>query len=126
MRVCDWMTPNVTTIRERTTIQEAVDMMRARKVRHLLVMEHGTLRGVVSQQDLLPHLLERGEVRHIMTKQVLGISSDVSIGRAADLMLRNKIGCLPVLDGETLVGIITQSDILRAVASSNGDAKWIH
>ncbi|MCZ6481138.1 MAG: CBS domain-containing protein [candidate division NC10 bacterium] len=41
---------------------------------------------------------------------------DVSFAKAADLMVRNKIGCLPVLDGEALVGMITESDILRAVA----------
>jgi len=41
---------------------------------------------------------------------------DVSFAKAAELMVRNKIGCLVVLEGETLVGIITESDILRAVA----------
>ena len=49
-----------------------------------------------------------------MTKRVVGVSRDVSIAKVADIMVRSKIGCLRVLEGEMLVGITTESDTLRA------------
>ncbi|MFB3143348.1 MAG: CBS domain-containing protein [Candidatus Methylomirabilales bacterium] len=49
-----------------------------------------------------------------MTKRVVGVSRDVSIAKVVDIMVRNNIGCLPVLEWEMVVGITTESDILRA------------
>ena len=53
-------------------------------------------------------------VGEVMTKRVVGVSRDVSIAKVVDIMVRNKIGCLPVLEWEMVVGITTESDILRA------------
>lgn len=53
-------------------------------------------------------------VREVMTKRVVGVSRDVSIAKVVDIMVRNKIGCLRVLEWEMVVGITTESDILRA------------
>lgn len=131
MQVCNWMTKEVLTVTGATGLREAVELMKARKIRHLPVVEDERLIGIVTDRDLrqampprtlsldvheVDHLLDKVRVRDIMTKRVVGVSADVSIAKAADLMVRNKIGCLPVLDGEALVGMITESDILRAVA----------
>ncbi|MFQ5802551.1 MAG: CBS domain-containing protein [Candidatus Methylomirabilales bacterium] len=132
MQVCTWMTKEVLTVTGATGLREAVELMKARKIRHLPVVEDERLIGIVTDRDLrqampphalsfdvheVDHLLDKVRVRDIMTKRVVGVSADVSIAKAADLMVRNKIGCLPVLDGEALVGMITESDILRAVAN---------
>lgn len=126
MKVCDWMTRNVVTIDEAADLPEALTLMDAHDVRHLVVVDDRRVLGVVSERDLLPHLDEKVQVGEIMTKKVLGVSPAVSVSWAADLMLRNKIGCLPVLeDGEKLVGIITESDVLSALSErsnrENGD-----
>jgi acetoin utilization protein AcuB len=125
------MTREVATVDGTIGAREAAELMRTRRIRHLPVMEGRRLIGIVSDRDLrqamppkalslgvreVTDLLEKVPIRDIMTTRVVGVSPDVSIARAADLMVRNKIGCLPVLEAEALVGIITESDILRAVA----------
>lgn len=135
MQVRNWMTKEVVTVGGATGVREAAELMKARKIRHLPVVEEGRLIGIVTDRDLrlampsqattlavheLHSLLDKVQVREVMTKRVVGVPPDVSIAKAADLMLRNKIGCLPVLEGGTLVGIITESDILRAVAEEKG------
>lgn len=136
MQVCDWMTTDVVCVSGATSIREAAELMKARRIRHLPVMERTRLIGIVTDRDVrdaMPSqaaslesdnrldLLDKVTVRDIMTTRVVGVSPDVSIAKAAGLMCRNKIGSLPVLDEETLVGIITESDILRAVAEEAGE-----
>jgi acetoin utilization protein AcuB len=130
MQVRDRMTRNVVTVSRSCGIRAAAELMKARRIRHLPVVEGGRLLGIVTDRDLreamppaqsidvseLQSLLAEVQVSEIMTTRVVGVSPDVSIARAADLMVRNQIGCLPVLEGEALVGVITASDILRAVA----------
>ena len=137
MQVQDWMTKDVVTISGATSVREAIELIKAQKIRHLPVVEGGRLIGIVTDRDLrqavapeplrlgvheADYLLDKVYVRDIMTRQVVGVSPDVSFAKAAELMVRNKIGCLPVLDGETVVGIITESDVLRAVAEAERGA----
>lgn len=120
MKVRDWMTRNVVTIDDAAKLPEALTLMDGHEVRHLVVVDDERVLGVVSERDLLPHLGKKVQVKEIMTTKVLGVSPAVSVSWAADLMLRNKIGCLPVLeDGERLVGIITESDVLLALTEQN-------
>ncbi len=136
MQVRDWMTKEVVWVSGATSLREAADLMQVRKIRHLPVMDKNQLMGVVTDRDVRQAMPPRGAslesqdpqnvldkvcVRDIMTARVVAVSPDVSIPKAADLMCRNKIGCLPVLDEEALVGIITESDILRAVAEEAGE-----
>lgn len=131
VQVCDWMTKEVVRVSRVTSLRGAAELMKARKIRHLPVMERDRLIGIVTDRDVrqaMPsptvsfsshepqNLLDKVYVRDIMTIRVVAVSPDVSIAKAAGLMCRNKIGCLPVLDEEALVGIIAESDILRAVA----------
>ncbi len=131
MQVCDWMMKEVVTVNGATGIRVAAELMKARKIRHLPVVEGERLIGIVTDRDLrqamppqalcldvheVDYLMDEVHVCDVMTKRIVGVSPDVSIVKAAELMVRNKIGCLVVLEGEALVGIITESDILRAVA----------
>lgn len=131
MQVRDWMTTEVVCVSGKTSVGDAAALMKERRIRHLPVMERTELIGIISDRDvreampsqatstesqLVRNWLEKVRVRDIMTRRVVGVSPDVSIAKAAGLMCRNKIGCLPVLDGGALIGIVTESDILRAVA----------
>jgi acetoin utilization protein AcuB len=131
MQVRDWMTKEVVRVSGTASLREAAELMKIQKIRHLPVVEGDCLMGIVTDRDVrqampsramsledheFQNLLDKVRVGDIMTTRVVGVSPDVSITKAAGLMCRNKIGCLPVLDEEALVGIITESDILRAVA----------
>jgi CBS domain-containing protein len=128
--VQDWMTRDPVTINPRTTLPEASRLMKARSIRHLPVMDDGRLVGIVTWGDIreasasdsttlsiyeLNALLDSLYVSFFMTHQPITVTPDVGVARAAQIMLENKIGCLPVVDGGRLVGIITDSDIFRVV-----------
>jgi acetoin utilization protein AcuB len=103
--------------------------MQTQKVRHLPVVNAaGKMVGLVAEEDLLKaepsiattlsiweihSLLDKLKVREVMVRKVLTTTEDTPIEEAAHLMLEHKIGCLPVLRNDELVGIITESDIFR-------------
>ena len=92
------------------------------------MVEHGKLLGIVSAKDLLNaspspatslsvwemnYLLSKITVKDVMTKNVLSISDDTPIEEAARIMADNKVGGLPVMRGDKLVGIITETDLFK-------------
>jgi acetoin utilization protein AcuB len=130
MLVRDIMQTTLVTITPATTLPEAIRLAKHRGIRHLPVLEDGRLVGIVSDRDLkramaspatsletreLLYLLERLQVEEIMTRAVITVGPDASIGSAARLMVQEKIGALPVTEGERLVGLITETDVLRLV-----------
>ncbi|MBZ0309784.1 MAG: CBS domain-containing protein [Anaerolineae bacterium] len=134
--VRDWMSKNPATISSKATLPEAHNLMRERKVRRLPVIDHDKVVGIISLTDVLEakpsdattlsiyelnYLLAKLTVAKIMTKQVMTVSPDTSIGDAARMMLDYKIGGIPVVDGDKLVGIITESDIFRMVVQTYTD-----
>ena len=120
-RVRDWMTPNPVTVLPSTPSTEAFELMRERHIRRLPVVENGKLIGIVALSDLLKagaytDDTEASKMRIylVMTTAVRTVTPETTLRQAAKLMLTHKISGLPVLDGETLAGIITESDIFRA------------
>jgi CBS domain-containing protein len=128
-RVKDWMSGRVITISPDQTLPEAHEIMKKRKIRRLPVVEDGALVGIITLGDLreagpsdatslsifeLNYLLARVKVEEIMTRDPLTVSPQTGLTEAAKLMLHHKIGGLPVVEGNTVVGIITESDIFRA------------
>jgi acetoin utilization protein AcuB len=110
-------------------VLEARQLMVDKRIRHLLVTEGSKLVGIVTDRDIrlnLPspatslsvweinYLLARLTVASVMTKTVISVDSRRDARSAAELMLYHKIGALPVVDGATLIGIITETDLLRA------------
>ena len=134
--ISECMTPNLVTIPRYKTIFDAYEIMKLSKIRRLPVVDGEKLIGIVSYSDILeakPASLKKDTtswdvnnidsimvIDLIMTKKPIVVYQTDTIGHAAELMLENKIGGLPVLDSENkLVGMITESDIFRQVAS-----KW--
>lgn len=128
MLVSDRMTRNPLTIRPDVSIAEALERMRREKVRHFPVVEGGKLVGMVSRQDLLfaapssvtslnvwevTYLVSQVKVREVMTKRVITVEETTPVEEAARVLSDNKIGCLPVVRDEMVVGIITESDLFQ-------------
>jgi acetoin utilization protein AcuB len=123
------MSQNPVTIGAHCTITEALRVMRENQVRRLPVLdEHGGLVGIVSEKDLLyaspspatslsiyemHDLLSRLKVSELMTTELITATPDTLLEEAARVMADNKIGGLPVLEGQRLVGIITETDIFK-------------
>jgi CBS domain-containing protein len=133
MKVSDLMVKKVETLDRNDTLSLAEDLMKMKRLRHLPVLDDGDLVGIVSQRDLFHAGLStamgfgnkaKGEflktvlVKEIMTDQVVTIVSTAEIKEAAKTMLKKKIGCLPVVKDGKLIGLISESDILRVVAES--------
>jgi acetoin utilization protein AcuB len=136
MLVGERMTRNPVTITEDTSIDDALHLMRERKVRRFPIMDTaGHLVGIISDKDLLHaapspastlsvyemhYLLAKLTVKKVMSSPVITISPDVPLEDAARIMADNKIGGLPVLDGDKLVGIITETDIFKILLELMG------
>ena len=123
--VRDSMTREVVTVGSETTAAEALALCREKGIRHLPVLEGGWLVGMISDRDLrsaTPALgdpdraeaLERIRVADEMAKEVATVRPEDPIEEAAIEMYERKIGCLPVVDDDDLVGIVTSSDVMRA------------
>ena len=135
LRVRDLMTAEVVTTRPGDTLARLRDLMIDLDVRHMPVIEgDADLVGLVSQRDLLRNhlieqpdvpafiedaILERLLVRDLMTTGVVSTEPDSDIREAAQIMYDNKYGCLPVVEGNRLVGILTESDFVRFMAEGH-------
>lgn len=127
--VRDLMVSPVLTIRPSTRLSTIKRMMVEHGVHRLPVVEHGRLLGIVTLGDVrnafpsdLPALSGQPWPRldaicadQLMRSEVLTVAPDVPLATAAELMLRHKVSGLPVLAEQRLVGIITKSDLCRAV-----------
>lgn len=130
MNVSDIMTRKPVTVHQDTALQIALETMERVGCRHLPVMSSAShLVGIISDRDCRtamnsPHvlherwqdeeLLHKLPVRAAMTPAPIVVEPDASVVKAAQLLLNHRISCLPVMRDETLVGIITTSDILMA------------
>ncbi len=129
MLIRDRMSKHPITVSLDVHIDEALKVMRDNKVRRLPVVDKdGRLVGIVSEMDLLyaspspatslsvyeiHYLMARITVQDVMTKEVISIGEDTPLEEAARVMVDNKIGGLPVVRDDTLVGIITETDLFK-------------
>lgn len=128
--VREWMTPNPISITPDTPVVDAHKLMKDNRIRRLPILRNGKLVGIVTLGDVrgaepseatslsiweLNYLISRLTADRVMTREVISVTPDTPITKAAQLMLEKRIAGLPVLEGDSLVGIITESDIFRMV-----------
>jgi len=143
MQACDIMTPDVLTVRPDTGLAELVRLLLERRISAVPVVEDGAVVGIVSESDLLrrPELgtaparprwlllfgfAERDAAAYtkthgrtageVMSQPVISVAEDAAVEEVARLMDRHRIKRLPVLRDGRLVGIVTRSDLVRALA----------
>lgn len=122
------MTRKVVAVEREASLRRARRIMDNHRIRHLPVVEKGRLIGLITDRDIRAaapssaaairqedreEFLDHLQVGHVMTKKLITATPQTTVEEAALLMREHKIGCLPVLEGETLVGIITETDIFR-------------
>lgn len=136
MFVRDLMIANVTTISPRLSVNEALELMTQKKIRHLPVVNaDGQLVGIISKQALasatpassttlsaweIKYVVNKLKVQDVMKAEVFTIGPNAPLEEAAAILSDNKISGLPVVEAGKLVGIITDTDIFRLFTSLMG------
>ncbi len=132
MLVRDVMTADPVTVSPDVHLRQALDQMQSLRIRHLPVIREGRLVGVVTWTDILrvalpspgsgrsPGSLPDLTVSEVMTREVITIGPEAPVEEAAALMRRNRIGCLPVVEQDQVVGIVTKSDLFDALVYLRG------
>jgi acetoin utilization protein AcuB len=148
MKVKNVMTKDPLTIDPETPLATAMDVMRAKELRHLPVVdEAGLLIGIVTDRDLrhaafapavaeylsvsaqrrirqIGETLENLRVRDVMTWVVVTTHPDASLAHAALVMSERRIGSLPVVENGKLVGMLTERDVLQALSREGSVRQW--
>jgi len=120
MRLADIMTTDVLEVAPTLGADEAWRRMRTEQIHHLVVVAGRSVIGILSDRDLggARGRSVRGDwtVGDLMTPYAISATPETTLREAADLMRGHVIGCLPVLDGDKLVGIVTITDLLELIA----------
>jgi acetoin utilization protein AcuB len=130
------MTPNPLTVTTDTSLKDALELLRSKPFRHLPVMdEDGKLVGIVTEKSLVyasptstttlsvfevDYILSHTTMKQIIGNPVITVEPDLPIEEAARIMLDHHIGCLPVVEDDELVGIISDTDIFRVFVEGLG------
>ncbi|MBN1286037.1 MAG: CBS domain-containing protein [Anaerolineae bacterium] len=135
MLVSKIMTADVITVTPDTSHREAFETLKRHNISQVPVLDKGKLVGIVSEEDLLSTqpspattlsiheiyaLLEKLKVRQFMTHPVYTVDEECPIEVAARVMLEHRLGCLPIVRGEELVGIVSETDIFKAFVNALG------
>jgi CBS domain-containing protein len=119
MRIEDIMSKTIWSVAPDARAELAWEQMRKRRVHHLVVMEGARVVGILSERDLGgargERLRQDRRVSELMTPHVVVAAPETTLKKAANLLRGRVIGCLPVVDGKTLVGIVTTTDLLDLI-----------
>jgi acetoin utilization protein AcuB len=129
------MTRQVVTVDPGDSVSQAMHAMRERGIKHLPVVRDGAVVGVISDRDIktftpskatgldiyeMNYLLAKAKVKDAMAPHLVTTTADTPIEEAALVMYEKDIGCLPVVEGDVLVGIVTDRDIFRSLVDITG------
>jgi len=127
MKVKEVMVKEVATLDINDELSLANDIMRLGRIRHLPVVDGTRLAGIISERDLFRSslaqalgygseatrdLMKKLHIKDVMVPKVVTVSPETELCEATKIMVEQKIGCLPVVEGGRLVGLITETDIL--------------
>lgn len=130
MVVREIMSTDVEVMDRNDNLRLVTERMAAKHIRHVPIVDQGEVVGLVTQRDLFKAAqsstmgygekaqqayLQSVRVKEIMVYPVKTITPEAPIAAAAEMMITQGIGCLPVLDNGTLVGILTKTDLLRCL-----------
>jgi len=131
-----FMSPNVVTAPAQTTIEKMTRMIIQKGFRRMPVVQDGVLMGMVTASDIMKYLgsgdafekVVTGDIAEVMNQPIKSLiksslivtEKKADLGAAAKRMMDNDIGSLPVLDNESLAGILTERDYVRALAENRG------
>lgn len=138
--VSRWMSSKVRALKPDDLLVDAFEIMREYRIRHVPVLDKGKLVGIVSDRDVRQAMPSRDErykgsaefgkalmetpLSKCMSKKPQVVSSDASIQEASEIICREKIGALPVVDDGKLAGIITAEDLLWAYLDNTRDMEF--
>jgi len=129
MKVREWMTPDPKTVNEDDLVKTAVMLVVENRIRHLPVVRGDSLVGIISDRDLkhaMPSIvagatpeeyqafMEETSVEQAMTANPLACAPDTDLVDLVREFCQKKVGAIPVVDAERLVGIVTQTDMMQA------------
>jgi acetoin utilization protein AcuB len=135
MLVGERMKSPVITIRPDMSLIDALNLMKQEHIRRTPVVKDGKLVGIVSEKDLLNaspspatslsiyemnYLLSKLQIKDVMTKKVFTVNEDTPIEEAARIMADNKIGSMPVVRDDRIVGMITETDLFKMLLELMG------
>jgi acetoin utilization protein AcuB len=140
MLIEDWMTKPAVTVRPRDSVAHARRLLEQHRINQLPVVMDRTLVGIVTDRDLrnasdtiavsgraaraplsrTDIIPEKISVETVMSAKVMTLKPEDPVAQAANLMHRERIGGVPILDGKRLTGIITRSDVLKAFIALSG------
>lgn len=129
--ICElWMTRRVRTLAPSDSIDHASDLLKRLRINQLPVVSRGKLLGIVTDRDIRSSLSLRGRaavpagerrVQSVVSRPAIALACHSTLLSAAEVMRHSRIGAVPIVRGEKLVGIVTRSDILDAfVGLANG------
>lgn len=134
MLVKEWMTADPLTLQAKDSLMHARVMMKRHSVRHLPVLSGTQLVGLLSDRDLrnytpsycstldvyeMHYMISKLTVDDAMTPRPVTVAPETTMARAGELMIKKKIGSLPVEKDGKVVGILTETDVIRALVSTD-------
>jgi len=132
MQVREIMSTAIEVVDRNDNLRTVEERMATKQLRHLPVLEQGEIVGMVTQRDLFKAAmssamgygekaqrayLQSVRVKEIMVYPVVTVSPDTSVAAAADMIINKGIGCLPVIEGTKLIGMVTKTDLLRCLGT---------
>ncbi len=134
LRAKDLMEKNFLTLAPRNTLLWGIKQLRTNRVRYIPVVENKKLVGLVVERDLrdvLPSVVEQSDVEilnqtcieRVMQNKVITITEDTLILEAAKIMNENKIGCLPVVRGQRILGLLTETHVINGLVHLLGSCQ---
>ena len=113
--VADLMTRQLVTLAEDDDLTQAERLLARGRIRHLPVTRDRRLVGLITHRDLLraAHQPTPVPAHQVMTRELVTVTSDTPLAAAARRLLEGKLGCVPVVDGDELVGLLTEAVLVR-------------